>query len=85
MGHCGQANQGSLLLTCEIELQGLAVQSDLHERDRIMHGVPLDIISDRDPKFSSGFWNNLQSALGTEICLRTAHTLRQTASPRGLY
>ena len=30
-----------------------------------MHGVPLSIVSDRDPRFTSIFWKELQSALGT--------------------
>jgi hypothetical protein len=38
-----------------------------------LHGVPLSIVSDRDPKFTSGFWNSLQRALGTEISLSTAY------------
>src|SRR4051812_26347426 len=38
-----------------------------------VHGVPLSIVSDRDPKFTSGFWNSLQSALRTKIRLSTAY------------
>ena len=30
-----------------------------------LHGVPLSIVSDQDPRFTSRFWNELQSALGT--------------------
>ena len=32
-----------------------------------LHGVPLSIVSDRDPHFTSRFWKELQSALGTEL------------------
>uniref|UniRef100_A0A251SFU3 RNA-directed DNA polymerase n=1 Tax=Helianthus annuus TaxID=4232 RepID=A0A251SFU3_HELAN len=37
------------------------------------HGVPLDIISDRDARFSSHFWKAMQSALGTQLNLSTAY------------
>ncbi|KAL5838964.1 hypothetical protein ACOSQ4_011572 [Xanthoceras sorbifolium] len=38
-----------------------------------LHGVPSSIISDRDPRFTSRFWRALQTALGTELNLSTAH------------
>src|SRR4051812_1345364 len=38
-----------------------------------VQGILLSIASDRDPKFTSGFWNSLQFALGTEIRLSTAY------------
>ncbi|KAG5540501.1 hypothetical protein RHGRI_020647 [Rhododendron griersonianum] len=37
-----------------------------------LHGVPVSIVSDRDPRFTSNFWGSLQKALGTDICLSTA-------------
>ena len=32
-----------------------------------LHEVPLSIISDRDPRFTSRFWEMLQEALGTKL------------------
>ena len=32
-----------------------------------LHGVPVSIISDRDPRFTSRFWPSLQTALGTRL------------------
>ncbi|KAJ9545109.1 LOW QUALITY PROTEIN: hypothetical protein OSB04_024816 [Centaurea solstitialis] len=37
------------------------------------HGVPISIISDRDSKFTSRFWQSLQTALGTRVDLSMAY------------
>ena len=37
-----------------------------------LHGVPIYIVSDRDPRFTSRFWKNLQEALGTKMYFSTA-------------
>ena len=36
-----------------------------------LHGVPVSIVSDRDPKFTSRFWPKLQNALGTTLHFST--------------
>lgn len=38
-----------------------------------LHGVPVSIVSGRDPRFTSRFWKSLQSALGTKLLLSTAY------------
>ncbi|TYH01444.1 hypothetical protein ES288_A09G058800v1 [Gossypium darwinii] len=37
-----------------------------------LHGVPLPIVSDRDPRFTLRFWKKLQDALGTKLHFNTA-------------
>ena len=36
-----------------------------------LHGIPISIISDRDPRFTSRFWGKLQEALGTRLNFNT--------------
>ncbi|XP_075515437.1 uncharacterized protein LOC142550084 [Primulina tabacum] len=42
-----------------------------------LHGVPVTIVSDHDPRFASKFWGSLQSALGSKLAMSTAYH-RQT-------
>ena len=37
-----------------------------------LHGIPISIILDRDPRFTSTFWGKLQEALGTRLNCSTA-------------
>ena len=36
----------------------------IHEIVRL-HGVPVSIVSDRDPRFTTHFWKSFQKAMGT--------------------
>ncbi|GKD59966.1 putative reverse transcriptase domain-containing protein [Tanacetum coccineum] len=38
-----------------------------------IHGVPVTIISDRDNRFTSHFWQSLQKALGTQLDMSTTY------------
>ncbi|KAG8472899.1 hypothetical protein CXB51_034781 [Gossypium anomalum] len=47
--------------------------AELYIREIVrLHGIPLSIISDRDPRFTSRFWKKLQEALGTKLNFSTA-------------
>ena len=37
----------------------------------ILHRIPLSIVSDCDPRFTSRFWKELQSAFGTRLNFST--------------
>ena len=37
-----------------------------------LHGVPVSIVSDRDPRFTAHFWKSFQKAMGTQLTMSTA-------------
>ena len=37
-----------------------------------LHGVPVSIVSDRDPRFSAHFWKSFQKVMGTQLTMSTA-------------
>lgn len=37
-----------------------------------LHGIPKSIVCDRDPRFTSRFWQELLSMLGTNLNMSTA-------------
>ena len=50
-----------------------------------LHGVPISIVSDRDPRFTSRFWQSLQAALGTDLCFSTTfHSQTDGQSERAI-
>ncbi|MCI28811.1 retrotransposon protein, partial [Trifolium medium] len=38
-----------------------------------LHGIPSSIVLNRDPRFTSRFWEGLQEALGTKLRLSSAY------------
>ena len=36
-----------------------------------LHGVPVSIVSDRDPRFTAHFWKSFQKAMGTRLIMST--------------
>ena len=39
----------------------------------VRHGIPVSIVSDRDPHFNSRFWRQFQECLGTKLNMSTAY------------
>ena len=37
-----------------------------------LHGMPVSIISNRDPRFKAHFWKSFQKAMGTQLTMSTA-------------
>ena len=37
-----------------------------------LHGVPMSIVSNRDPRFTTHFWKSFQKAMGTQLMISTA-------------
>ena len=48
--------------------------TDLYVREVVrLHGVPASIVSDRDLRFTSRFWQSLQDALGTQLRMSSTY------------
>jgi hypothetical protein len=48
--------------------------ANLYVREIVrLHGVPISIVLDGDPRFTSKFWEKLQSAMGTKLNFSTAY------------
>ncbi|GKB63298.1 putative reverse transcriptase domain-containing protein [Tanacetum coccineum] len=46
----------------------------MYQKEVVMrHGIPVSIIYDRDPRFTSNFWRLLQKALGTNLDMSTTY------------
>ena len=61
--------------------------ADAYVREIVtLHGVLRTIVSDRDPKFLSRFWEKLQKAFGTKLCLGIAfHLATDGQTKRTIY
>jgi hypothetical protein len=47
---------------------------ELYVREIVrLHGLPISIVLDHDPRFTLRFWEKLQSAMGTKLNFSTAY------------
>ena len=37
-----------------------------------LHGVPISVVSDKDPRFTAHFWKSFQKTKGTQLTMSTA-------------
>jgi len=49
-----------------------------------LHGIPSSIVSDRDPRFTSMFWESFQAALGTKLRLSSTYHPQTDGQTDGL-
>ena len=47
------------------------------------HGVPVSIVSDLDPRFTTHFWKSFQQVMGTQLIMNKTFHPRRTISQRG--
>ena len=63
------------MVICEATVDGVTAAglADIYFRAVFRHhGLPSDLVSDRDPKFTSEFWKALHKRLGTKLNMSTA-------------
>ena len=54
--------------------QSTKILADKYMREIVrLHGVPVSIVSDRDTRFRSHFWESLQESLGTRLKFSTSY------------
>ena len=72
MGRSGPIDQSAHFLPVRTDYS-LDKLAELYIKEIVrLHGIPISIISDRDPRFTSRFWGKLQEALGTQLNFSTA-------------
>ena len=55
--------------------------ADIYVKEIVrLHGVPISIVSDRDPRFTAYFWKSLQRSLGTQLHLVLFFIRKQTGN-----
>jgi len=71
MGGCGSTDQKSIFFPMKMT-NSVDKLAKLYVNEVIrLHGVPVSIMSDQDPRFTSRLWPSLQQALRTKLNLST--------------
>ena len=65
MGDSGPAHKVGTFSSRADDLRLGEILSVIHSRDSRLHGVPVSIVLDRDPRFTSHFWKSFEKAMGT--------------------
>ena len=50
-----------------------------------LHGVPMSIVLNRDPRFTTHFWKSFQKAMGTQLTMSIAFHPQTDGYRRGPY
>ena len=63
----------SHFIPCKTSITGSQCAQLFYNEIYKHHGMPLKLISDREPRFTSDFWNTLFRLFGTQIAMSIAH------------
>lgn len=58
---------------CKTKVSAVEVAEIFYREVVRYHGVPMSVVSDRDPRFVSNFWRSLWALLGTKLKMSTAY------------
>nr|GEV37440.1 reverse transcriptase domain-containing protein [Tanacetum cinerariifolium] len=73
MGSCRPTHQVCILFTDEGNWP-MDKLARLYLKEVVTrHGIPVSIICDSDPRFTSNFWKSYQKAMGTRLDISTAY------------
>ena len=72
MSDSGSAHEVGTFSSRADDLRLGEILSVIHSREVRLHGVPVSIVSDRDPRFTAHFWKSFQKAMSTRLTMSTA-------------
>ena len=71
MGDSGPAHEVSTFSSRADDLNVGEILLVVHREIVRLHGVPVSIVSDRDPRFTAHFWKSFQRVMGTRLTMST--------------